>query len=304
MTNVHRLSNGADADAVYIKGKMAEADRRRANGHDEIAAADALDDEAGNRLVEKKTALDRGVSEAVSKGGRGHRHPFNDWLDANGIDRETARRRMQCVGWSEEERVQAKAKEATRKRESRKAKNALDAASMALQAKGEAPLSREETIALKVKGSLRHVVGDDVDLRDASNAQPVVDAVIAKRVSETDVTRADLSLTMQEKYDRALAKALVDQKATQEATYWKDVNAKALEVMPERMRSIDQKNKEVQRDINILRMGPTAKVLSLEDYRKVLSVLHPDKQPSDADRAEAFNIIRRLDSYVQAANRK
>ena len=297
MTNVRKLvaiPAPDDDDAIFIKARIAEADNADNEAESKTTRAAAARIEAGQRLIEVKNRM--GPDTAVS--GPIYHTGWKVWLEDNGIPHTTATRLMKLAGFTEEQRTEAKAKEAKRKRESRKPKNALDAASKALQAAGEEPLSREETIALKGKGSIRRVVGDDVDLRDAANAAPVVDAVLAKRAESSPVSREDLSLSMQQRYDRALAKALADQHKEQEATFWAKVREEVKQRLPKEKADALQAIKDYG-----LKMKGVASQMSLDDYRFVCRVLHPDRQPSEDERAKAFAIVRKLDEYVTVANR-
>lgn len=63
----------------------------------------------------------------------------------------------------------------------------------------------------------------------------------------------------------------------------------------------DRAHKEHMRYLTIVK-GVKAQ-LSHEDYRYLLGVLHPDREPTPEKRAKAFDIVRKLEPYIEAAKR-
>lgn len=107
-----------------------------------------------------------------------------------------------------------------------------------------------------------------------------------------------LSETAKAKFDRLLLKALAEQKAEQERIFWKAVDEKVAERIPQDL----EEARATVRDYKMKLMGLPAH-MSLKDYRFLLRILHPDRQPTVEERTEGFNIVRQLDGYIQAANR-
>jgi hypothetical protein len=299
-TTISKLTSASatDADAVYIKGKIAEAyaaDEATESSREHAAVARI---EAGQRLIEVKTARETEASRQVSKGGRGHTNPFNDWLDANGIARKTASDLMRNAGWTKEQREEHKAKE--RERKASKPKTSYGWMSA---------LQHFSGLHMQFGGSqaktLSKAVGYDVTKWEytESEARELAAQAAALFTPKADVAeeREALSETAQQKFDRLLAKALAQQKAEQAKTYWNDVNAKALEVMPDRIRKIEEQNRALRRDNAAMLRGAGA-VITLEEFRK-LRKLHSDQQLSAADRDELFQIVMKLEPWIAAYNR-
>lgn len=127
---------------------------------------------------------------------------------------------------------------------------------------------------------------------------------ISENLHRNDLTASEpdtLPKTAQQKFDRLLAKALTQQKAEQEKTYWNDVNAKALEVMPDRIQRIEKENRELRRDLNIIQNGPGA-CITKDEFRK-LRAIHPDQHLDAEKRDDLFAIIMKLEPYISAFDR-
>jgi len=113
---------------------------------------------------------------------------------------------------------------------------------------------------------------------------------------------ATLPESAQQKLDRLVAKelqlrlALFDQEVRDEARKRLPDEADALRVAKERAQAEFKKYAAMRKGI--------AAQLSADDYRFLLNILHPDRAPADrADKfARAFDIVRQLDSYIEAFN--
>lgn len=146
--------------------------------------------------------------------------------------------------------------------------------------------------------------GVDIDARmeeGSAQAEEVIakaTAILGDPTEAVNELRFDLTEKQKLTFDQKMERALAIQQAAQEATFWDRVIAEVNKRVPAEKAEALQTIKEY----NIKLQGLRGQ-LDIVDYRKLLSVLHPDKRPSDAERAEAFNIVRKLDQYVQIANR-
>src|SRR5262245_57663742 len=114
---VKRITTAADADAAYVLGKIAEAERADSEAGSAKEHAEAARLEAGLRLIEVRARMgspDKHLSGDPSPG-------WLAWLRDNEIPESTARRLMKLAGFSEEQRENEKAKERERKRAKRAA---------------------------------------------------------------------------------------------------------------------------------------------------------------------------------------
>lgn len=74
--------------------------------------------------------------------------------------------------------------------------------------------------------------------------------------------------------------------------------------MPDRLKELEERERKATEEIKkyqAMRNG-VAVQLSQEDYRYLLGVLHPDRAPEGSKErfAKAFDIVRKLDSYIKA----
>lgn len=317
MTNVQILTDGTDADAVYIKDKLAEEERAAAEERQHGTAQnearqrkEAARLEAGLRLIEVRARV---TGQKMSGNAPG----WKAWLETNSIPMETAYRYMKLAGFTEEQREEHRGREAERKRQERKSKTKdigwIEGVTQILgelpegysraQISGEKASKHAEVAAEYGKPISRRYPVDSTEL--ALIAQAITRCYVrtnpddAKKESKLD--RESLPETAKQKFDKILAKALAQQKAEEEKRYWDDVNAKAYEVMPDRIQRIEKKNKELVRDINIINNGPGA-CITKEEFRK-LRAIHPDQQLDTEKRNELFFIIMKLEPYISAFER-
>lgn len=138
---------------------------------------------------------------------------------------------------------------------------------------------------------------------DAGEAQELQDKATAilnpdKAANDAAQGHAALPETMQVKFDRLLAVALAKQQKAQDDVFWAKVREEVKQRLPQEKADALQ----IMKDYS-LKLKGVASQLSMPDYKKLLSVLHPDRTPTDEARAECFTIVRKLDAYMAAAHK-
>lgn len=103
--------------------------------------------------------------------------------------------------------------------------------------------------------------------------------------------RDEVPESAKDKFDRLLKKA----EAQLEATFWDKVIAEVNRRLPEEKAEALQAVK----DYNLKAKG-IAPHLSEEDYKFLLGILHPDREPTKAQREKGFTIVRGLEPYMAA----
>lgn len=287
--NTIKMTSATDKDAAYVLGKIREADRLDTEAQRKTEAAAAARIEAGQRLIEVRAGMASSGQRACPE--------FARWLNTNGIAPATATRLMQNAGFTEEQRTDAKAKEAERKRVERAAKP--KAATTVIQNELHTPVGGTQKRKLAAAG-----VDLDAKLEEGSAEAAAVVAKAKAILHPAEVKqeiaqeRAALPETMQQKFDRLLAKALEAQRAEQDKAFWKAVDAKVKERIPQDL----EEARACVREYTAKLKGVPGHLL-MEDYRFLLRVLHPDREPTAAERAQAFTIVSKLDVYMRASTR-
>lgn len=368
--NVIRITKEtADEDAVYILGKIANADRagKRAIQKEESAAEDRRYElseriEAGKRLIEVRNKRSRQSSVRDERTSRTLAGTWRSWLQEHHISKSTAQDHMKLAGFDEEQHEANRAKEAERKRteraktkedkerqknreaerarqeeaekarkeierereearkeiarkdeEARKAREARDRESEreAEKARKEREKANEEARkAREAEAEKTRKERERKNEQDRKERERKNEAEAKRKAKEAEKwakERAEVAAKDKERFDKAMAKALAELEARFEAkhvelqrTFWVEVNRIVREEMPERVKRIEEQAKETMRDTSILRRGIAAQ-MSMDDYRFLCRILHPDRTPSSQERSEGFVMIRKLDRYIKVA---
>jgi hypothetical protein len=197
-------------------------------------------------------------------------------------------------------------------------RDVLKAASQELVAAGEPALSVPEHRRLRDTGDLRlRALGAGVSLNKLT--APQATSAIAKVVRVVRQDRAErapadaldtihASLTTKrerECFDRTLKRALDIQAAQQDLKYRADVMKAAQEMAPEQLKAMQEWEAKARLEWHncIMQSKGIAPHLTDDDYRFLLRVLHPDREPTGQERARGFQIVRSLDGYMEAFRR-
>lgn len=296
------MTNAADADVVYIRQQEADADKADKEVINSVERARASRLRSGQRLIEVRQRM---LSELAS-GNEGFPDAkrlasFARWLESIPMAQATASARMRDAGFTEEQREDHKAKE-------RERKNAANAKKRTFTPIGWiAAMERYSGLHMQWGGSQRRTIEEHfgIDLRghDFTSEAEARDfatraAVLFVKKEEATKDRDDLSKTAQERYDSALSKAIEKHKQELNDKFWKEVDAKVKERIP---KDLEEARQTVR--AYTLKLKGVASQMSVDDFRFLQRILHPDRKPSDEERARGFDIVSKLGDYVKAANR-
>jgi len=138
---------------------------------------------------------------------------------------------------------------------------------------------------IEAGGDKARQIGDAIlKLADADDGAATVD-----KIHET------LTPKQAETFEQKLQRALAAQKAEQAAVFHASVQA----AIPEEVSRLKAKYLAGIRE-QTLRDHGIAPHLTEENYKFLLRVLHPDREPSRAEREQGFTIVRGLETYMAA----
>jgi hypothetical protein len=287
-----RNNEAQDADAVYILGKIKAADDCEAVSARTSADAKQFRIEAGLRLIE--------VRERWAKPGQRACPDFARWYEANGMAQSTVSRHMQLAGFSEEQREEHKAKEAARKREERaKAKPEFKLVwnMVLIQALGE-----NVTRAIKrgYKSEVEQLMGEEIPSHFTSEeeADAFVDRYLHIVGLPKDAERDPLPKSAEEKLQRAVR---VETGRLHRA-FNEQVEQKVSTVLADRMAHLEECERRALEQLKRYQIMANGikPIISKDDYRFLLNVLHSDRTPEKEKLDKAFIIVKKLEPYIEA----
>ena len=233
---------------------------------------------------------------------------FADWLRENDICPKKAERLMQLAGDTEEVREERKAKDSQRKREERAAKK-QDKFSWER-------IAIEEQVLVPGSGGSRQALRGKIDAIDPTCVEKKDDAALRavcrqildqasgsleERCAAHRAEVVKLSETAQQKFDRLIER----EKRLLGESFQMQVNEGIKAQLADRITHLENlREKAASREQRYTRLIAGIKpIINKDDYRFLLNVLHPDRAPDDRkDKfSKAFDIIRKLDSYIEAA---
>lgn len=177
---------------------------------------------------------------------------------------------------------------------------------MALDA-GLSWASKGDDISKAVRDATGEKRMDKIDMGDAETRSKVekVIAELAGRSLDEQYTahRAEVSTlneTSKQKFERLVARELELRNAAMDREVQEEAQRR-LPDLAEGMRAAKARADAEFHKYAAMRKGIQAQ-LSEEDYKFLLNVLHPDRAPEDRREkfARAFDIVRKLDAYIQA----
>lgn len=276
-----------DNDAEYIKLRIEEADNTMA---DAAVHADRLRLEAGKRLIQVQSRLSQkgNVRDKAVSG------TFVKWLADSGIARTTAFDLMKRAGYTEEQRTQAKAKEAARKRKQRAKQYRVGWINVLVAGLGVTHGSLRDD-----KAKLEKQLGERIPdyFHDQAAAAAFVER--CRPLFIPAPKREEFTESQKAKVDRAIK---AEHDALQKS-FWQEVDKKVLVETAERLHKLEEMEKEArtQRDLFETLSEKIVTVMTEKEYRLILQCLHPDRAPEDRKTmfAQAFAIIRRWGDNVE-----
>lgn len=110
----------------------------------------------------------------------------------------------------------------------------------------------------------------------------------------------ELSETAQQKLDRATAIEKARLTGQFEKQLYAEVDKRIPEITAERQRAIRENTEETVRYAHVVK--GTKKLITADEYRFLLHVLHPDRAPEDRKEqfTRAFQIVKKLRDYAEA----
>lgn len=297
-----RQEQQQDVDAIYIRDRINAADKLEADGkQEEQSGIDkqrlALDERvaAGKRLIEVRNRC---------AGQKDVPHTdFKSWCEQNQIARRTAYDLMALAGDTPEEREEKKAKERERKQEER-AKKASHSVEVILNSIYPNHANYSATDKRELKAELCKINPDILkrEYEELLRAE-ALKIFTARHPDHFEAQRPALPEKMEAKVQRAIAIEIAKVKKQ----FHDAVEAGIREQLAERVahvQTLQNKAREAEQNYKLRCKGIEAQ-MSRPDYKFLLQVLHPDRKPEDVTQeklSKAFNIIRQLDKYIEAAN--
>jgi hypothetical protein len=287
-----RNNEAQDADAVYILGKIKAADDCEAVATSKASDARQFRIEAGLRLIEVRARLVADKDPSATS--------WNKWLEQNGINKGSAHRLTVFAGFSEEQREEHKAKEAARKREERaKAKPEFKLVwnMVLIQALGE-----NVTRAIKrgYKSEVEQLMGEEIPSHFTSEeeADAFVDRYLHIVGLPKDAERDPLPKSAEEKLQRAVR---VETGRLHRA-FNEQVEQKVSTVLADRMAHLEECERRALEQLKRYQIMANGikPIISKDDYRFLLNVLHSDRTPEKEKLDKAFIIVKKLEPYIEA----
>ena len=300
------ISKAMDKDGEYVMRKEAEASKADSQGkiHEDRltecreVAAEARR-ESGLRLIEVHAKRSQQAkNSSVKLATNEFSGTWMVWLASIGMPEATARARMRDAGFTEEERVEHKAKDATRARDERAAKKAT-----------------VDRPARKWIAALTHYAGVTKQLggTDKLRIQKAMGRAVPESFKTEDEAQGfaqeyashfpnDCSRELLKDSDeRKLQRAITVEFGKLKAGFWEAARIDTLKYIEEHKFVEKREEAEAMKARYYALIEPLRTVLSMDDYRFILNCLHPDRAPEDRKEkfSRAFDIFRKLEKHIK-----